>query len=53
MKKEGLRHCEIGGSQHGEDYYRRRAKQDEDINHVPRMTDAVMKMRRKDRRIEI
>ena len=53
MKKEGLRHAEIGGSQHGEGYERRMAKQREEANHVGHMTDAVMKMRRRDRRIEI
>jgi len=53
MKKEGLRHCDTGGSQHGEGYERRMAKQREEANHVGHMTDAVMKMRRRDRRIEI
>lgn len=53
MKKEGLRHCEIGGSQHGEDYYDRKARQEKEDTHVHRMTEAVMKMRREQGRIEI
>ena len=53
MKKEGLRHAEIGGSQHGEGYHNRMRKQEEEANHIGHMTEAVMKMRRRDRRIEI
>ena len=53
MKKEGLRPLEIGGSQHGEDYYNKRAREEAEKNHVPHITEAVMKLRRERQRIEL
>ena len=53
MKKEGIRPLDTGHSRHGEEYYNKQARQEQENTHVARMTDAVMKMRQKNRRIEV
>lgn len=53
MKGEGIRPAAISVSQHGEEYDTRRERKRRDDDHERHMTDAVMKKRFEDRRIEI
>ena len=53
MKGEGIRPAEIGTSQHGEEYESRQARKSRDEAHENHMTDAVMRKRQRDKRIEI